>query len=695
MGDEVAPGRHYGPLAFTGDEIVIGDLLGSGVSGSVYACKRVGTGDELAVKVIDLRGLKLLSGPEGQEATRKIENEVRVLREVQDRHCVGLYDIHRTSNWIMLVMERLQGGELFQKILDKKAFNEVEARHVFRQILDGLACLHSKRIIHRDLKPENVLVCNESAASPPDVGTLFEIKLCDYGLSRFMDAGAQPRTLVGTPQYWAPEVLDAMSSGRVYDERADLWSAGCLLYVMLRGQYPFKGADSKLADQIRTGVFDLSHKNWDKVSDEAKDLIRGLLKVDPAQRLTIDGCRQHPWFTGGMEVEPATPTANVEIKQPVDNERVVDNSAFPLDHLLQLQRDLARTLIAACVNCRDTHPDISTRIRMLLSDSLAANQQVSQIIRQYAQVAQQVLSNVLPDINLAVQEAEPSLAVELFDNVSSWVSEMEASGDQVVALVAKLLQDLQAVIQEATAQKLIEPPMGGTEIPGTSMVVDSESPTFTPSASSTAGRPKQELPKQLLQSLSDFAVQSAATEGESSECSNHVVDLLFCAPHIDPGSKEASSGTIARLDDMRAASSHPLLAAKQALRHVSLIIQEALQFWMAVGGTVKELARMKDHTKVLISHAGKNARLKERFDQRLREFTTFWTSLKAMCEQYCVLVAPNQQNITKFIYAVENAVDGSDSGCLKDFFGQPQQPVASLRSLDAGTEDGVQSIECD
>merc|ERR1719379_1359969 len=174
-------------------------------------------------------------------------------------------------------MDRLRGGELFEAILRKKAFNEVEARHVFRQVLDGLECLHSKRIIHRDLKPENVLIESSKEAEAPDVGTLFDIKLCDYGLSKHIDGmngGSAARSMVGTPQYWAPEVLDANSQNQTYDERCDLWSAGVLLFVMLRGQYPFKGDEAKQAAAIRSATFDLEHKAWGSVSDDAKDLIR-------------------------------------------------------------------------------------------------------------------------------------------------------------------------------------------------------------------------------------------------------------------------------------------------------------------------------------------------------------------------------------------------------------------------------------
>merc|ERR1719398_42523 len=99
-------------------------------------------------------------------------------------------------------MERLRGGELFQKILDKKSFNEFEARYVFQQLVDGLEALHSKRIMHRDLKPENVLISD--CTDTPD-GLLINVKLCDYGLSKCTQGaagGSAAKTVVGTPQYW-------------------------------------------------------------------------------------------------------------------------------------------------------------------------------------------------------------------------------------------------------------------------------------------------------------------------------------------------------------------------------------------------------------------------------------------------------------------------------------------------------------
>jgi len=136
-------------------------------------------------------------------------------------------------------MELLQGGELYYPIVQKGRLNEWEAKVVVVQVVDALAYLHEQHVIHRDLKPENILI--HSSFDTPQ-GTHYKVKLVDFGLSKLIRDGLSiARTFVGTPQYWAPEVLVAGENGSEYDYRVDIWSLGILLYVMLAGSYPFDG----------------------------------------------------------------------------------------------------------------------------------------------------------------------------------------------------------------------------------------------------------------------------------------------------------------------------------------------------------------------------------------------------------------------------------------------------------------------
>merc|ERR1719510_1922690 len=133
---------------------------------------------------------------------------------------------------------------------------------------------------------------------PPMTGQLHDIKVADFGLSKVITEGASTaQTFVGTPQYWAPEVLNVQRGGGSYTQACDYWSLGAVLFVMLCGRYPFDGKKMPLEEQIRTATYNMGTAAWQKVSDEAKDVVRGLLRVNPAERLGLAECLAHPWLT--------------------------------------------------------------------------------------------------------------------------------------------------------------------------------------------------------------------------------------------------------------------------------------------------------------------------------------------------------------------------------------------------------------
>ena len=132
-------------------------------------------------------------------------------------------------------MNRLcEGGELFDRIIKEEFFSEEVGARVFKQILNALSYCHSMNIVHRDLKPENFLFASTDANS--------DLKIIDFGLSKIMDGGRlqRMRTRAGTPYYISPEVL----AGN-YDVGCDMWSAGCMLYILLCGYPPFYGDNNQ------------------------------------------------------------------------------------------------------------------------------------------------------------------------------------------------------------------------------------------------------------------------------------------------------------------------------------------------------------------------------------------------------------------------------------------------------------------
>lgn len=151
-----------------------------------------------------------------------------------------------------------------------------------KQLLSAIKHCHAHNIVHRDLKPENIIV------TPSD-----SIRLIDFGLSKTQQALQDSQQVAGTPFYIAPEVIDM----KPYGTKADMWSVGVILYILLSGLMPFQGTDfDEIFDKIRKGEFNLKHNEFRQVSDLAKDLITKLIVVDAATRYSANEALQHPWF---------------------------------------------------------------------------------------------------------------------------------------------------------------------------------------------------------------------------------------------------------------------------------------------------------------------------------------------------------------------------------------------------------------
>uniref|UniRef100_A0A8C9V5U6 Checkpoint kinase 2 n=1 Tax=Scleropages formosus TaxID=113540 RepID=A0A8C9V5U6_SCLFO len=187
------------------------------------------------------------------------------------------------------VLFSMEGGELFDRVKEKKQLKEPIAKLYFYQMLLAVEYLHSNGIIHRDLKPENVLLSSRHEVCL--------IKLTDFGQSKILEETSLMRTLCGTPTYLAPEVFtDAITVG--YSRAVDCWSLGVLLFVCLGGYPPFhsEGTEMTIIEQITQGCYKFIPARWAHISDQAKDLVKRLLAVDPKERLTIKEALQHPWM---------------------------------------------------------------------------------------------------------------------------------------------------------------------------------------------------------------------------------------------------------------------------------------------------------------------------------------------------------------------------------------------------------------
>uniref|UniRef100_K7FNE5 Ribosomal protein S6 kinase n=1 Tax=Pelodiscus sinensis TaxID=13735 RepID=K7FNE5_PELSI len=198
-----------------------------------------------------------------------------------------------------LVMELLKGGELLERIQKKKHFSETEASYIMRKLVSAVSHMHDVGVVHRDLKPENLLFTDENDNS--------EIKIIDFGFARLKPPDNQPlKTPCFTLHYAAPELLNHNG----YDESCDLWSLGVILYTMLSGQVPFQSQDKGLTctsaleimKKIKKGEFSFEGEAWKNVSQEAKDLIQGLLTVDPNKRIKMSSLRYSEWLQDGSQL---------------------------------------------------------------------------------------------------------------------------------------------------------------------------------------------------------------------------------------------------------------------------------------------------------------------------------------------------------------------------------------------------------
>jgi len=262
----------------------IKETLGKGSFAVVKRAVRKSDGKQFAIKVIKKSKLN-------SEELAVVHDEVEIMHKIKHQNCVTLYEMYETPKKIYMVLELLTGGELFDRIVAKSSYSEKEASDVIRSVCSAVTYLHSIGIVHRDLKPENLIYQSEAADSP--------IKITDFGLAKYraLQGGKSEAmtTACGTPGYVAPEVL----KNEPYGKAVDMWSLGVILYILLCGFPPFyHESTAQLYKQIKRGEYDFPDPYWTDISPAAKDLVRGLLTVDPSKRLTGPQVLQHPWIVG-------------------------------------------------------------------------------------------------------------------------------------------------------------------------------------------------------------------------------------------------------------------------------------------------------------------------------------------------------------------------------------------------------------
>ncbi|KAK3727806.1 hypothetical protein QZH41_008227, partial [Actinostola sp. cb2023] len=259
----------------------ISKIIGRGACGEVHLCFAKGTCQRFAVKVINKKQFSV--------NTPSTKEEVDILKSLSHPTIICIVDVFETPDSLYIVLELVEGGELFDRVKKEKRLEEPSVKLLFYQMLTAVKYLHDKNVTHRDLKPENVLLASDKS------DTL--IKITDFGLSKMVGEQSLMKTLCGTPSYLAPEVLSSAGVGG-YSKAVDCWSLGVILFVCLAGYPPFSEEIKPytLTQQICKGLFKFHKQYWDPVSKDAKDLVTKLLNVDPSKRLTVEKALQHPWM---------------------------------------------------------------------------------------------------------------------------------------------------------------------------------------------------------------------------------------------------------------------------------------------------------------------------------------------------------------------------------------------------------------
>ncbi|XP_053317820.1 death-associated protein kinase 3 [Spea bombifrons] len=265
------------------DFFEMGEELGSGQFAIVRKCRDRRTGVEYAAKFIKKR--RLSSSRRGV-SREEIEREVDILREIQHPNIITLHDVFENRTDVVLILELVSGGELFDFLAQKESLTEEEATMFLKQILDGVHYLHHKSIAHFDLKPENIMLLDQTSPNP-------RIKLIDFGIAHKIQAGNEFKNIFGTPEFVAPEIVNYEPLGL----EADMWSIGVITYILLSGASPFLGETKQETLTNISGVnYDFDEEYFSNTSELAKDFIRRLLVKDPKKRMSIDQSLEHSWI---------------------------------------------------------------------------------------------------------------------------------------------------------------------------------------------------------------------------------------------------------------------------------------------------------------------------------------------------------------------------------------------------------------
>jgi len=265
------------------DEYESMEELGKGKFGVVYSCERLSDHVELASKFIK----------KTPTSKKEVTREIEMMNFLHHKRLISLYDAFETDKEMIVIMELVTGGELFEKVVEEDNLTEKQVIRYTKQVLYGLQHMHNKSMVHLDLKPENILCLGNGRPGYE------ELKLIDFGMTRVVTEAGDEIDMCGTAEFVAPEVINYVP----VTVKADMWSMGVITYVLLSGLSPFMGEDdNETLANVTACDYDFEDDEdddepvFEHLSDDCKQFIQDLLVLDASKRLSVDQALNHKWL---------------------------------------------------------------------------------------------------------------------------------------------------------------------------------------------------------------------------------------------------------------------------------------------------------------------------------------------------------------------------------------------------------------
>uniref|UniRef100_A0A3B5MIP6 Protein kinase domain-containing protein n=1 Tax=Xiphophorus couchianus TaxID=32473 RepID=A0A3B5MIP6_9TELE len=298
-----------GDLGLRGPAVEAAGVLQQGKFGQVFKLLEKSTKKVWAGKFIKAYSAK---------DKENVRQEISIMNSLHHPKLVQCVDAFEGKSDIVMVLEMISGGELFERIIDEDfELTEREVIKYMLQIIDGVNFIHKQGIVHLDLKPENIMCVNKTGS---------KIKLIDFGLARRL--GNQ--VLFGTPEFVAPEVINY----EAISYPTDMWSIGVICYILLSGLSPFMGDnDNETLANVTSATWDFEDEAFDEISENAKDFITNLLKKDMKARLSCPQCFEHPWLKQDTNTMKTTKLSKERMKKYILRRKWQVNTNMRINHI--------------------------------------------------------------------------------------------------------------------------------------------------------------------------------------------------------------------------------------------------------------------------------------------------------------------------------------------------------------------------